>query len=167
MTVYEKFTALDADFAPISLERRADEYDYFCRPVGARPIAFEGAIMYCFIDICGEIVFACNPESCTERFVYPLAKNFDDFIALVLACGGANPAEQIVWMSKSQFEQHLREEREAQTDEQRRPLALLQEELGIVPMDSPFEYVKTLQSKFDYDKIKFSDEYYDALGIER
>lgn len=37
MTAYEKFTALDADFAPLSLERCADEYDYFCRPNGAHP----------------------------------------------------------------------------------------------------------------------------------
>lgn len=167
MTAYEKFTALDADFAPLSLERCADEYCCFCRPVGACPIGFEGAIMYCFIDGCGEAVFACNPESCAERYVYPLAASFDDFIALVLACGGANPAEQAVWMDKSQFEQHLREEREAQAAEQQRLLALLQAELGIAPMESPFEYVKALQAEFDYGKIEFGDEYYDVLGIEK
>ena len=85
----------------------------------------------------------------------------------MLACGGVNPAEQAVWMDKSQFEQHLREEREAQTAEQQRLLALLQAALGIAPMESPFEYVKALQAEFDYGKIEFSDEYYDVLGIEK
>ena len=35
------------------------------------------------------------------------------------------------------------------------------------PMKSPFDYVKSLQSEFDYGKIEFGDEYYDALGIEK
>lgn len=48
----------------------------------------------------GEMVFACNPESCVDQNVYPLAANFEDFIRLVLACGTANPLEQIVWMDK-------------------------------------------------------------------
>ena len=46
-------------------------------------------------------VFACNPESCADINVYPLAKNFDDFIRVILACGSANPVEQIVWMNSS------------------------------------------------------------------
>ena len=70
-------------------------------------------------------------------------------------------------MDKSQFEQHLREEREAQTAEQQRLLALLQAELDVAPMESPFEYVKALQAEFDYGKIEFGDEYYDVLGIEK
>ena len=35
------------------------------------------------------------------------------------------------------------------------------------PMKSPFDYVKSLQSEFDYGKIEFGDEYYDVLGIEK
>ena len=34
-------------------------------------------------------------------------------------------------------------------------------------IDTPFEYIKDLQSKFPYEKILFTDEYYDTLGIER
>lgn len=100
--------------------------------------------MYCFIDGYGETVFACNQESCADIYVYPLAKNFDDFIRLILVCGLANPVEQIVWMNKQQFEQHLQDEKAIQTAEQ-----------------------KELQSDFDYSKVQFSDEYYNVLGIER
>lgn len=166
MTTYEKFLSLDIDCSLISLEKTGYA-DYFCSPTNAKAIGFEGCIMYCFIDGYGEIVFSCNPESCADINVYPLARNFADFISLILACGSANPVEQIVWMNKQQFEKHLQEEKEIQTAEQKELLALLEKEFHIAAMDNPFKYVKELQSGFDYSKIQFSDEYYDVLGIER
>ncbi|MBQ5897661.1 MAG: hypothetical protein IIW81_04275 [Oscillospiraceae bacterium] len=42
----------------------------------------------------------------------------------------------------------------------------IQTELEIEPMKNPFEYVKKIQAEFDYSKIKFSEEYYDVLGLE-
>ena len=33
-------------------------------------------------------------------------------------------------------------------------------------MKNPFEYVKKIQSDFDYSKISFTEEYYDVLGLE-
>ena len=166
MTAYEKFLSLDMDSSLISLEK-TEGVDCFCYPTNTKAIGFEGSIMYCFIDGYGETVFACNPESCADIYVYPLAKNFNDFIRLILACGSANPIEQIVWMNKQQFEQHLQDEKEIQTAEQKEVLSILEKELHIIAMEYPFEYVKELQSDFDYSKIQFSDEYYDVLGLER
>lgn len=166
MTTYKKFLSLDIDSSLISLEKR-EYFNCFCYPINAKVIGYENSIMYCFIEGYEETVFACNPESCADINVYPLAKNFDDFICLILACGSANPVEQIVWMNKQQFEQHLQEEKEIQTTEQKELLSLLEKELHIVAMEHPFEYVKELQSDFDYGKIQFSDEYYDVLGLER
>ena len=166
-TVFEQYEALNIDGSLISLEQVEEICPYFCYPTNAKAIGVEGCIMYCFIDGYGETVFACNPESCADIYVYPLAKSFDDFMCLILACGSANPVEQIVWMNKKQFEQHLQDEKEIQTTEQKKLLSFLEKELHIVAMDDPFEYVKELQSDFDYSKIQFSDEYYDVLGIER
>ena len=42
----------------------------------------------------------------------------------------------------------------------------IQNELGIEPMENPFEYVKEIRADFDYSKIKFTEEYYDVLGLE-
>ena len=168
MTTYKKFLSLNIDGSLISLEKAGEEYfNYFCYPTNAKAIGFEGCILYCFIDGYGETVFACNPESCAGIDVYPLSKDFDDFMRLILACGSANPVEQIVWMNRQQFEQHLQDERGIQTAEQKELLALLEKELHIAPMEDPFEYVKTLQADFDDSKIQFSDEYYDVLGLER
>ena len=166
MTTYKQFLSLNIDSSLISLEK-TEESGYFCYPANAKAIGFEGCIMYCFIDGYEETVFACNPESCADIYVYPLARNFTDFIGLILACGSANPVEQIVWMNKQQFEQHLQEEKEIQTTEQKELLSILEKELHVAAMEYPFEYVKELQSDFDYSKVQFSDEYYDVLGIER
>lgn len=166
-TIYEKYKVLPIDKGLLCLEHRDITPSNFCYPVNAEPIGFEGCILYCFLPEYGEMVFACNSESCADIYVYPLAKNFEDFLCLILACGSANPVEQIVWMSKQQFEQHLQEEKGIQTAEQKELLSLLKKEFHITAMEYPFEYVKKLQSDFDYSKIQFSDEYYDVLGIER
>ena len=109
-TIYEKYMALPIDKGSLCLEYGDIADPYFCYPVNANPIGFEGCILYCFLPEYGEMVFACNPESCVDQNVYPLAANFEDFIRLVLACGTANPLEQIVWMDKNKFEEHMANE---------------------------------------------------------
>ncbi len=167
MGLFEKYRKLNIDGSLISLEYAQIEYPYFCYPVNAKVIGFEGCILYCFLPEYGDIVFASNPESYAEKNVYPLASSFEDFMRLIIACGSANPVEQIVWMKKAQFEQHLHNEKEVQTAEQKEILSLLEHELNLTPMAEPFEYVKVLQADFDDSKIQYSDEYYDVLGIER
>ena len=112
------------------------------------------------------MVFACNPESCADQNVYPLAANFEDFIRLILACGTANPVEQIVWMDKSKFEEHMANEEKVLTDEQKAAVQQLQRELDLLPMEDPFEYVKAIQKDFDGSKVQYSDDYFEVTGIE-
>lgn len=52
------------------------------------------------------------------------------------------------------------------TDEQRAAVQQLQSELGLRPMENPFEYVKAVQKDFDGSKIQYSDEYFEVTGIE-
>ena len=165
-TAYEKFMALSIDKGLFCLGPGDMTSPYFCYPVNADPIGFEGCILYCFLPEYGEMVFACNPESCADQCVYPLAANFEDFIRLILACGTVNPVEQIVWMDKRKFEEHMTDEEKILTDEQRAAAQQLQRELGLLPMENPFEYVKAIQNNFDGSKIQFSDEYYEVTGIE-
>lgn len=165
MDLFEKYKKLNINGELISLEyREIDEPPYFCYPVNAESIGFEGAILYCFLPEYGDIVFAVNPESCADIYVYPIASSFEDFIRLILACGSANPAEQVIWMSKEQFNEHLAEEKQRETKEQRDILSFLQSEFNLIPMTNPFEYVKALQKDFDYSKIQYSDEYYDLIS---
>ena len=165
-TIYEKYAALPIDKGLLCLEHGDISTPYFCYPVNAEPIGFEGCILYCFLPEYGDMVFACNPESCGDQNVYPLAANFEDFIRLILACGTANPVEQIVWMNKDRFEKHMADEEKSRTDEQKAAVQQLQCELGLLPMENPFEYVKAVQKDFDGSKIKYSDEYFEVTGIE-
>ena len=166
-TIYEKYMALPIDKGLLCLEHKDITVPYFCYPVNAEPIGFEGCILYCFLPEYGEMVFACNPESCADQNVYPLAANFEDFIRLILACGTANPVEQIVWMDKNTFEEHTASEENISTDEQKAAVQQLQRELGLSPIENPFEYVKAIQKDFDDSKIQYSDEYYEVTDIEK
>ena len=101
MDLFSKYRALNIDGRLISLAYEERAEPYFCYPVNARVIGFEGCILYCFLPEYGDMVYASNPESCADKNVYPLAADFKDFMRLILACGSANPVEQIVWMNNS------------------------------------------------------------------
>lgn len=144
LTTYEKFQSLSIDGSLISLEKIDMVTDFFCYPKKYQAIGYEGCIMYCFIEGYDDTVFACNPEGCVGMYIYPLARNFDDFISLIIACGSANPIEQIVWMSKEQFEEHIMSEQVICTKQQEDILLRLQKELEIQPMSNPYENVKNI-----------------------
>lgn len=167
MDLFQRYRSMNIDSSLLSLEYSEITAPYFCYPTNAKVIGFEGSILYCFLPEYGDMVFASNPESCADKNVYPLAKNFQDFLSLVIACGSANPVEQIVWMNKEQFERHLQTERDIRTAKQSELIKKLCEELELSPMKNPYEYVKALQINFDGSKIQYSDEYYDVLGLER
>lgn len=164
---YKKYTGLSINSELIGLERPKQVEPYFCYPLNAKAIGFEGCILYCFIEGYDEMVFASNPESGADSNVYPLAKNFLDFLSLILTCGSVNPIEQIVWMSREQFEKHCIEERKLQSVEQNELLDQLRREFEIEAMEEPYSYVKAVQQAFDSRKICYRDEYYDVLGLEK
>jgi len=167
MELYEKFEKLDIDRSLIGLEKGDSEGGYFCTPVGAKVVGWEcEGIHYCFIEGFGETVFAVNPETAEENYVRPLAENFDEFLSLILACGGTTAAEQISGWNKAQFEDFLRSDDPDFAAKRQPVLDKIQRELEIKPMENPFEYVKKLQAEFDYSEIRFTAEYYDVLGLE-
>lgn len=171
-TLFDQYQQLPLDGSLLALAPGEITTPYYCYPVGAVPIGFEGSILYCFIPEYGDMVFAADPEYYTDPAqigdqVYPLAQNFSDFLRLILACGSANPLEQIIGMDQAQFDQHLQAEQAQQTPQQKEALALLQQTFGLTPMEDPYHYVKTLQAEFDTSLIPYSNDYYDTLGLER
>lgn len=164
---FQNYLDLKVNGDLISLESTENLYPYWCYPINAKPIGLEGCILYCFIDGYDEMVFACNPETSADTNVYPLARDFKDFMRLILACGSVNPVEQIVWMNKKQFEEHLESEALLSTEEHKSVLKRIETAFELSPIDCPYEYVKELQKDFDMNLIQYSDEYYDVLGIER
>lgn len=166
---YEKYKALKLDGCPIGLAEE-DSEPYFCTPVDAEIIGWDNGIHYCFLPEFGEMVFCVNPETRCDQFVYPIAENFRDFLRLILAVGCTNPLQQIVWWGRKQFEDFIRNPEEAAyaaSPEVTAVLRAIGEHLDLTPMEDPFGYVKGLQTDFPYERIPFSNEYYDTLGLER
>lgn len=167
MTTYEKYCQLNIDTHWIGLEKSDLGMEYFCTPQNATVIGWENCIHYCFIKGYRDMVFAVNPETCVDKYVYPLAMNFKDFLRLILACGSTTAVEQIIGWSKEQFEAFLMSDDNKMFPEQQAVLEELKNALKLQPMEQPYEYVKAVQAQWDESKIKFTNEYYDTLGLER
>ena len=167
--LYEKYKNLKIDGSWIGLEAGA-QTPYFCTPIGAEIIGWDNGIHYCFIKGFGDMVFCVNPEPCCDYNVYPIARNFCDFLGLILATGNTNTLQQIIWWDKKRFEDFVNstEEQEYRVrPEVQGVLSTIRKGIDIAPIDTPFEYIKDLQSNFPYEQIPFTNEYYDTLGIER
>lgn len=171
MSLYKKFCELNLETSIIGLAQNRASYDesqYFCTPIEAHIIGWEGCdgIHYCFIKNFNEMVFAVNPMTCCDYHVYPLAKNFEDFLRLLVSVHSTTMLEQIILLSKESFEININSDEQisfSSLPEVRRVIDTLQCSLNIKPMENPFEYVKELQNSFDYSQIPFPKEYYTFL----
>lgn len=167
MTVYEQYQKLDLDTGRIGLEKNPARGGYFCTPIGAKVIGWEGAggIHYCFVKGFGEMVFAVNPES-ADLNVYPLAENFTGFLRMILFAGHTAALEQIILWDEGQFRAYLAAPENRPGPEQRAVLDAMAETLGLSPMENAFAEVKRVQAAFDYSRLRFQLEYYDCKGID-
>ncbi len=166
MTMYEKFKKLDIDFSQLDLEQRDTHSDYFCTPKGAEVIGWAGVdgIHCCFVKGFGETVFTVSPMNPRGHYVHPVAKSFEDFLRLVLACGGTAAVEQAWIWNRREFDAFLLED--APDPDRQAVLDALQNRLSLTPMEDPYGYIKGMQSAFDYSKIPYSKEYYDTVPDE-
>lgn len=158
---YRKFLNKEIDLAPLGVERRTAECAYFCTPKGASIIGWAGVdgIHYCFIRGFGEMVFAVSPMNAAPDYVHPLAKDFSDFLRLLLACGDAAVLEQAWMWDEEAFAKFLEEN--PKTAEQENTCAKLAETMKLAAMERPWAYIKALQASFDYSKIRYTEDFYD------
>lgn len=170
------FCALDIDFEAVGLlEPGVDQEPYFCTPEGAEHVGRLGVDGIHFILLPGdERVFCVDPAMGEEgTYVLPVAPDFRTFLSYVLYCRNANPISQIWWLTEERFRQLLSEDGQAvwpgcEAFFVRRDGALesIAQTFGLTPVD-PYGPVKELQGAFDASVLRFSDAYYDILGLER
>jgi hypothetical protein len=165
-TAYKKFQKLNIDTSIIGLARSESESRYFCTPKGAKVIGWAGAdgIHYAFVHGFGETVFAISPMNTSGNYVHPVARNFRDFLRLLLACGDAAALEQAHLWNQTQFDTFFNAN--PLTAEQREILDVVRDKLRLVPMAQPFAYIKALQAEFDYSRIKYTKDYYEWVPAE-
>ncbi len=159
-SVYQKFRGTGIDLGPLGV-LRSDGPAYFCTPKGASVFGWAGVdgIHYCFIRGFGEMVFAVSPMNTAPDFVHPLARNFTDFLRLLLACGDAGALEQAWMWDERQFAAFLRDN--PASEEQKEVLAEIAQKLKLTPMEQPWAYIRDLQKDFDYSRIRYREEYDD------
>lgn len=158
---YSAFLKKNIDLAPLGMEKRSDNAPYFCTPKGATILGWAGVdgIHFCFVRGFGETVFAVSPMNSAPNYVRPLARNFNEFIRLLLACGDTAFLEQAWQWSQAQFCACVAEN--SLTGEQKSLLAEIEKKTGLKPMENPWQYITGLQAEFDYGKLRFTEEYYD------
>ena len=170
------FRALDIDFDSIGLEPNAGAVPYFCTPVGAEEVGSIGCDGIQFILLPGDEAVYCVDPSMGEigTYVLPVGSDLREFLSFVLYCHDANPLSQIYFLSEERFQTFATDEAEAREsgeleelfEAKDAALAKIAEAFGIAPIE-PYARVKALQGAFDPSVLRFSDEYYDTLGIER
>lgn len=161
--LFEQYLQLDIEAEWIGL-KRCPHRNWFCTPIGATIIGWENAIHYCFIDKFGNVVFAVNPETCCQYYVYPIAYHFYDFLSMILTVGHAATLEQTILWSKEEyyaFESDPRNVKYCMRNEVQSILNLIKTQLHIMPNKDPFAYIKNIQSSFDYSQIPFSKDFYE------
>lgn len=166
MNTYQAYKNKEIDLSAFGLDRCGNDYTYFCTPVGADIFAAPGVdgIHYCRIEAFGELIFAISPSNGVGEFVHPVARNFDDFLRLLLVCDGDAAVEQCWQWSQEQFDKFMSEQEVS--SETKQAAERLMEQTGLEPMELPYKYIRDLQKSFNYKSIPFSEEYYDTVPPE-
>ena len=161
MITYSAFIESDTDITNLGFSTKGDFYPYYCTPKNARILGFAGTdgIHFCTVEKFGETVFAVSPMN-FGNCVHPIAKNFEDFLRLLLSVADTAVLEQCCLWTKEQYDSFVSEF--PATGDQTESLNILQNKFGIEPLGNPFEYVKELQAKFDYSAIPYTDDYFDS-----
>lgn len=155
---YKSFLEHNISLAAVGVERAKGAPHYFCTPEGAEIIGWAGVdgIHYCFVEGFSDMVFAVSPMNLPGEYIHPIAKNFTDFLRLLLAGGDAAALEQAWAWNEAQFDRFLEENPPAK--EQCAVLGELRNTLRLTPMKRPFAYLKELHDTFDYSRITFTEE---------
>ncbi len=154
------------DLSAVGLNRREKESGYFCTPVLSTVIGWAGVdgIHFCTTKGFGELIFAVSPMNTPGSYVHPVAKNFEDFLRLLLACHDTAAIEQCWFMDREVFEQFLADN---QPDEAAKAcLNTIQKKYKLTPMEDPFGYIHDLQSGFDYSAIQYPPDYEEWVPVE-
>lgn len=161
MNMRKKFKNLNIDCSLLGFEQSDCEVTYFCTPKGANIIGWAGidGIHYCTVRGFGEMIFAVSPQNLQGDYVHPIARNFEDLLRLLVACGDMAAVEQAHAWDKNTFDTFLEENKP--TEKQISLINELKTKLNISPVEDPFGYIKELQTEFDYSKIKYTPDYYD------
>lgn len=165
MKALKHYLNSDLDLSVLGLHRGSEEGGYFCTPLGAHVIGWAGVdgIHYCTIEGQGETIFAVSPMNFGD-YIHPIAESFDVLLRMLLSCHSIDAMEQCYAWAEDQFTAFLIDY--PATAEIQEKQDQIREIFKLDPMDDVFGYIKQLQDNYDLSGIRYSEEYYETLGIE-
>ncbi|MEL7654481.1 MAG: hypothetical protein AAGU75_01085 [Bacillota bacterium] len=143
-----------------------DDERYFCTPLNAQMLGWLGVdgIHFCFIpSISSEMVFVVSPMPCSDYYVQPIARRFNDFLSLLLFCRDATLLESVSYTDEIHFLEQVQIEKNIDYPKLERTLKQIQTAYGIEENTETYDYVRRLQAEFDYGEIPFSEKYYEII----
>ncbi len=154
------------DLSSVGLNRGEKESGYFCTPVLSSVIGWAGVdgIHFCTTKGFGQIIFAVSPMNSPGSYVHPVARNFGDFLRLLLACHNTAAIEQCWFMDREVFDQFNSENPPSKAAIA--CLEAIQKKYKLTPMEDPFSYIHDLQSGFDYSAIQYPPDYEEWAPVE-
>lgn len=171
MKIIGKFQEIKTDLSYIGLNR-GELGSYFCTPLGAIIFASLGVdgIHFCILPSEGDKSLENSPvyviSPCmSEHYIEPVAKNFTDFLNLVMITKDAGAMECISYMTKEAFINYLKDIPE-EREEVIKAIGSIKENFTSKDIPDVYDYVKSIQQDVRLRKVKFSQEYYEVTGEE-
>ena len=165
MKALKHYLNSDLDLSVLGLNRGSEEGGYFCTPLGAKVIGWAGVdgIHYCTIEGQGETFFAVSPMNFGD-YIHPIAESFDVLLRMLLSCHSMDAMEQCYAWAKDQFDAFLIDYPATAAIQEKQNQ--IREIFQLEPMEDVFGYIKQFQDNYDMSSIRYSEEYYETLGIE-
>ena len=165
MKALKDYLTSDLDLSILGLHRGSEEGRYFCTPLGASVIGWAGVdgIHYCTIEGQGETIFAVSPMNFGD-YIHPIAESFEVLLRMLLSCHSMDAMEQCYAWAEDQFTAFLIDY--PATPEIREKQDQVRKIFRLEPMEDVFGYIKQLQDNYDLSGIRYSEEYYETLGIK-
>ena len=165
MKALKQYLNSDLDLSILGLNRGPEEGGYFCTPLGAKVIGWAGVdgIHYCTIEGQGETVFAVSPMNFGD-YIHPIAESFEVLLQMLLSCHSLDAMEQCYAWAKDQFDAFLIDY--PATTEIQEKQNQIRDTFRVAPMEDVFGYIKQFQDNYDMSSIRYSEEYYETLGID-
>lgn len=142
-------------------------HHYYCTPKDAQIIGSLGVdgIHYCTLPSFGTKIFIVSPLPFDTHHVIPIAEDFLTFLYLISYFRGTQLLDQIPYTEKAKIETMMRKKKEKESLEQKEILQrICMITKNVVFPEDPYEYVIRLYKNFPYEKIEYTERYYQIIA---
>ena len=140
---YEKFRNSSLDTSAVGLTV-GSEFSYFdATPHGAKVIAWAEVygIHFCLKED-GDTIYVVEPDA-SKKAVHKVARNFPEFLGLIVACNHASVLWQVHEMTRKEFEAYIQENKPSM--KQRSVLRAIGNIYHPPVVADPYSYLKNLK----------------------